>query len=62
MDQAHRVGTRVLGAVTVLIGVAMIVSAIVRGGGPVAVGVLLGVAFVVLGAVRFVTAAPSRPR
>jgi hypothetical protein len=58
VNQAYRVSTRVLGAVTVLLGLVMIVLAITRGGGPATVGVLIGVAFVVLGAVRFRTAAP----
>jgi hypothetical protein len=45
--------TRILSAVIVLVGLAMIVSAIGRGGGPLAYGVVLGVLFVAVGAGRF---------
>jgi hypothetical protein len=36
----------------VLIGVAILVSTLVRGGGPLAIGVLLGVLFIAAGAGR----------
>lgn len=51
---------RVLGGVILVLGVAMIASAVARGGGPLAVGVVVGVAFVVLGALRFRAARGSR--
>ncbi len=38
----HRAGTRVMSVVLVLLGVALLVSTIVRGGGPFSVGVLFG--------------------
>jgi hypothetical protein len=41
-----------MSAVIVLIGVALLVSTLVRGGGPLAVGVLLGLLFVLAGAGR----------
>ena len=44
---------RLFGAVIFGLGVAMIVSALVRGAGPLAVGVVVGLAFTVLGALRF---------
>jgi len=44
--------TLVLSTVMVLIGVAMIVQAIAGGGGPLAVGVVLGLLFVAAGAGR----------
>lgn len=50
--QAHRTATGVLSLAMVVIGVALIVSTLVRGGGPLAVGVLLGVLFCALGAGR----------
>lgn len=53
MQRAHRVSTRVLGAVLFLIGIAMIATSTVRGGGPLAVGVIAGLAFAVLGWLRF---------
>lgn len=53
MDRAHRASTRVVGIVTFLLGVAMIAVTVARGGGPLAVGVIAGVLFAVLGAVRY---------
>jgi hypothetical protein len=44
--------TRVLSGVMVLIGLAMIISAVARGGGPLAYGVVLGILFVAVGAGR----------
>jgi hypothetical protein len=41
-----------MSVVMVVIGVAVLVSTIVRGGGPLAVGILLGVMFVAAGAGR----------
>jgi hypothetical protein len=41
-----------MSAVMVLIGVALLVSTIARGGGPLAIGVLLGLLFVAAGAAR----------
>ena len=50
--EVHRGATRALSAVMVLIGVALLVSTIARGGGPLTVGVLFGVLFVAAGAAR----------
>ena len=44
--------TLLLSTVMVLVGVAMIVQAIAGGGGPLAVGVVLGLLFVAAGAGR----------
>jgi drug/metabolite transporter (DMT)-like permease len=44
--------TRILSALIALVGVAMIVSAVAHGGGPLAYGVILGVLFVAVGAGR----------
>jgi hypothetical protein len=41
-----------MSALMVLIGVALVASTIARGGGPLAIGVLLGVLFVLAGAGR----------
>jgi hypothetical protein len=41
-----------MSAVMVLIGVALLVSTIARGGGPLAIGVLLGLLFVAAGTAR----------
>ncbi|HMI70417.1 MAG TPA: hypothetical protein VK510_10520 [Solirubrobacteraceae bacterium] len=50
--QVHRGATRVLSTAMVLIGVALLVSTLARGGGPLAVGVLFGVLFVAAGVAR----------
>ena len=47
--QVHRGATRALSTALVLIGVALLVTTIARGGGPLAIGVLLGVLFVAAG-------------
>jgi hypothetical protein len=44
----------------VLIGLALLVSTLARGGGPLAVGVLLGVLFVLAGAGRLYLARGER--
>ncbi len=50
--QVHRGATRVLSAAMVLIGLALLVSALALGAGPLARGVVLGVLFVAAGAAR----------
>ena len=64
MERAYRHSTRVLGMAVCLLGVAMAVTAIARGGGPLSVGVLIGVAFALLGAGRayLATAPAEAPR
>jgi len=48
----HSGSSQVLSAVMVLLGVAILVSTLARGGGPLALGVLLGVLFVAAGVGR----------
>jgi hypothetical protein len=48
----HRATTRVMSALFVVLGVAMLVTTVARGGGPLAIGVILGVLFVAAGAGR----------
>lgn len=50
--QLHRSSTRVMSAVLVLIGLALIVRTLAAGGGAIATGVILGVLFVAAGAGR----------
>jgi hypothetical protein len=50
--QLHRGSTRVLSAVLVLIGVALVVRTFAAGGGPLATGVILGVLFALAGGGR----------
>jgi hypothetical protein len=53
VDRAYRASTRLIGIVTFVLGLAMIAVTVARGGGPLAVGVIAGVLFAVLGAIRF---------
>ena len=48
----RRASTRVLSAAMLVLGLAMVVSTVARGGGPLAVGVLVGVLFCGVGAGR----------
>jgi hypothetical protein len=48
----HAKATTALSAVMVVLGVAILVSTLARGGGPLAVGILLGVLFIAAGAGR----------
>ena len=52
VQRAYLASTRLLGAALLLVGVAMVASTIVHGGGPLAVGVLLGTMLAVVGAAR----------
>jgi hypothetical protein len=61
VQRAYRQSTRVLSAVMVGLGVAIVVATLARGGGPLAVGVVAGVAFALLGAGRFYLASDRRP-
>jgi hypothetical protein len=58
VDRAYRASTRAIAVVTFLIGLTMIALTVARGGGVLAVGVVAGVAFVVLGAIRYRQATP----
>ncbi len=51
----HRRGTLVLSAGLALLGVAIITRTVEAGGGPVSLGVLVGLLFVLAGAGRFWT-------
>lgn len=56
MQRAYRESTRAVGAIICLLGVAMVIITLARGGGPLSIGVIVGVAFAVLGALRVVIA------
>jgi hypothetical protein len=58
----HRQSTRVMSTLMVLLGVAMIVSTLVNGGGALAIGMLLGVLFVAAGLGRLYLLGRTRPR
>ena len=53
MRTAYGASTRVLSVLLFLVGVGMVVSALARGGGPLALGVVLGTLLALLGAGRF---------
>jgi hypothetical protein len=52
VGRVHTHSTRVLAALVVLLGVAVLVSTIARGGGPLSVGVLMGFGLAAFGAAR----------
>ena len=52
MHRAYLASTRALSALLVLVGLAMVVSALARGGGVLALGVVLGAMLALLGAGR----------
>jgi hypothetical protein len=60
-DRIYRGSVRAFSLVMVVLGLAILVSAIANGAGPVSIGVLIGVAFVVVGAGRlWISARMSR--
>ena len=52
MSRAHTHSTRVLAALVALLGIAVLVSTIIRGGGPLSVGVLMGLGLIAFGGAR----------
>jgi hypothetical protein len=48
----HRTATRILSSIMVALGVVLLVLTIARGGGPLSLGVILGVLFVLAGVMR----------
>ena len=52
MDRAYVVSTRLASGIILLLGLVMIAVTLLRGGGPLALGVLFGVLFALLGAGR----------
>lgn len=61
-QQVYHHSTRAFGVIMVVIGTALVVSALALGGGPLSYGVVLGVLFAALGAARFYLAGSSRER
>lgn len=51
-ERIYRGSVRVFSLVFVVLGLALLVSTLANGGGPLSVGVLLGVAFLAVGAGR----------
>ena len=52
MRRAYTASTRIMSAIIMLLGVTMVVSALARGGGALALGVVLGTMLALLGACR----------
>jgi hypothetical protein len=61
VERAYQASSRALSALLVLVGLALVVSALARGGGVLALGVILGSLFVVLGVLRLRLARGSAP-
>ena len=62
MERAYRQSIRGLSALLVMIGVAMMATTLARGGGPLALGVVVGLCFAVFGTGRLLLAAGSGRR
>jgi hypothetical protein len=62
VDRAYLASTRVLNALLMLVGLALIATALARGGGALALGVVVGVLFALLGAGRLWLARPGAGR
>jgi hypothetical protein len=50
--EVHRTATRILSSTMVVIGVVLIVLTIARGGGPISLGTILGILFLLAGILR----------
>jgi hypothetical protein len=59
VERAYLASTRVLNAALVMVGLVLIVVTLIRGGGALALGVVLGVLFALLGAGRLWLARPG---
>jgi hypothetical protein len=62
VERAYTASTRVLSGLMLLVGVAMVVTTVARGGGAAAVGVVFGALLALLGAARLWLARRGRPR
>lgn len=61
MQRAYLQSTQVLSALLCGLGIAMVATTLLRGGGPLTLGVLLGAMLAVLGAGRMALARGRRP-
>jgi hypothetical protein len=52
IDEMYRGGVRVFSAVIIVFGVVILTSTLVHGGGPLSVGIWLGLGFTALGIAR----------
>jgi hypothetical protein len=61
VQRAYLLSTRVLSALLVMVGIAMVATAVARGGGALAVGVVLGTLLALVGAGRLWLARSRAP-
>jgi drug/metabolite transporter (DMT)-like permease len=59
VQRAYLASTRLLSALLLVVGVAMVVAALASGGGPGALGVVLGILLALLGAGRLYLTRPQ---
>ena len=52
VERAYLAGSQALSAILCVVGVLLVLTTLLRGGGPLALGVVVGVLFVALGAAR----------
>jgi hypothetical protein len=52
MQRAYRISTLAFGVLVIVLGMAMVVLSLARGGGPASYGIVVGIAFMLLGAGR----------
>jgi hypothetical protein len=62
VERAYVVSTRLASAVILVLGLVMVAVTLGRGGGPLAIGVVFGVLFSLLGAGRLWLSRGARPR
>jgi len=54
VQRAYRESSRAVGAIICVVGIGMVVVTLANRGGPLALGVIVGVAFAAIGALRVV--------
>jgi hypothetical protein len=58
--EVHRAGTALMSALMVAVGIAMLATTLAHGGGPLAIGVIMGVLFVIAGGGRLLLGRRAR--
>ena len=56
VQRAYRESSRAVGAIICALGIVMVAVTLANGGGPLALGVIVGAAFAALGALRVIIA------
>jgi multisubunit Na+/H+ antiporter MnhG subunit len=60
--EVHRTATRILSSIMVVLGVVLIVLTIAQGGGPISLGTILGILFLLAGILRLRVERERAPR